>query len=129
MIPSPVNLSTVPPWRPTTFAARSTSPAMTSRNRSGPTADAISIEPTTSANNTVTCLNSAERDAEASGDPQPSQNRAPTRAGPAPQRGHSDPAAVIRRHLHGEYDAAAPVRHEITAPLRFGPDPGPVILG
>jgi hypothetical protein len=32
---------------------------MISRNRSAPTAAAMSIEPTTSANSTVTCLNSA----------------------------------------------------------------------
>src|SRR5262249_16409610 len=61
MMPSPVNLSTVPPKRCTTTAALSTSPAMISRNRSAPTAAAMSIECTTSANSTVTCLYSADR--------------------------------------------------------------------
>ena len=59
MIPSPVNLSRVPPYRFTTAAARSTSCAMISRSRSAPTAEAMSMECTTSANRTVTCLYSA----------------------------------------------------------------------
>src|SRR6202140_4020286 len=61
MIPSPVNLSTVPPYRSTTTVARLTSSIMISRSRSAPTAAAISIECTTSANSTVTCLYSADR--------------------------------------------------------------------
>jgi len=59
MIPSPVNLSTVPPKRRTTADAQVTSSVMISRNRSAPTTAAMSIESTTSANNTVTCLYSA----------------------------------------------------------------------
>ena len=59
MIPSPVNCVTVLPYRCTTTAQRSDRSAMISRNRSAPTAAAISIECTTSANSTVTCLNSA----------------------------------------------------------------------
>ena len=61
MIPSPVNLSTVPPYRCTTTAARLTNSAMISRSRSAPTAAAMSIECNTSANSTVTCLYSADR--------------------------------------------------------------------
>ena len=59
MMPSPVNLSTVPPYRRTTAAEVSTSSVMISRNRSAPTAAAMSMECTTSANSTVTCLYSA----------------------------------------------------------------------
>jgi hypothetical protein len=44
MIPSPVNLSTVPPYRFTTAVERSSSSAMISRSRSAPTAAAMSIE-------------------------------------------------------------------------------------
>jgi hypothetical protein len=47
------------PQRRTTDARRLTSSVMISRNRSAPTAAAISIEWTTSANKTVTCLYSA----------------------------------------------------------------------
>src|SRR5512142_1606245 len=55
---------------------RNSSP-MISRSRSGPTAAAMSIEPTTSANSTVTCLYSAWLSA-TTADPQESQNRAPS---------------------------------------------------
>ena len=74
MIPSPVNLSTVPPYRCTTAAQRSTSSAMISRSRSAPTAAAMSIECTTSANSTVTCLYSADRVACVTGAPHSLQN-------------------------------------------------------
>ena len=57
-------------------AARLTSSAMISRNRSGPTAAAMSIESTTSANNTVTCLYSADWVACATGVPHSLQNLA-----------------------------------------------------
>ena len=60
MTPSPVKLPTVPPYRCTTTAARLTNSAMISRSRSAPTAAAMSIECTTSANSTVTCLYSAD---------------------------------------------------------------------
>ena len=53
--------------------------AMISRSRSGPTAAAMSIEWTTSANRTVTCLYSAWVSCLEMGVPQPSQNRAPSR--------------------------------------------------
>src|SRR6202034_2520351 len=56
-----------------------TSCVMISRNRSAPTAAAISIECTTSANNTVACLYSAALADAASGDPHSSQNLALTR--------------------------------------------------
>src|SRR6516164_2678529 len=75
MIPSPVNLSTVPPYRCTIAAQRSTRSAMISRSRSGPTAAAISIECTTSANSTVTCLYSADIAAGLIGAPHLLQNR------------------------------------------------------
>src|SRR4029077_10852145 len=74
MIPSPVNLSTVPPYRLTTAAQRSTSSAMISRSRPAPTASAMSIDCTTSANSTVTCLYSADRVACVSGAPHSLQN-------------------------------------------------------
>jgi hypothetical protein len=49
---------------------------MISRNRSAPTAAAISIEWTTSAKRIVTCLNSAGPAAAVIGEPQEWQNRA-----------------------------------------------------
>jgi hypothetical protein len=51
------------------------------------------IERTTSANNTVTCLNSAAATDATSAAPQPSQNRAPSR-GVAPHDRHTAGAAV-----------------------------------
>src|SRR6476646_7800115 len=67
---------------------------MISRRRSAPNTAAKSIEPTTSANSTVTCLNSAWLSRAESGDPQASQNLAPAREAPAPQHVHTSPAAV-----------------------------------
>ncbi len=52
-------VSTVLPYRCTTAAQRPARSAMISRNRSAPTTAAMSIERTTSANSTVTCLYSA----------------------------------------------------------------------
>ncbi len=66
---------------------------MISRNRSAPTAAASSIECTTSANNTVTCLYSAGFAASAMGVPHSSQNLAPARS-PVPHAAHSVGAAV-----------------------------------
>lgn len=80
MIPSPVNLSTVPPYRCTAADERVNTSATTSRSPSGPSADASCIDPTTSANNTVTCLYSACSGAEPTDAPQPSQNLAPARS-------------------------------------------------
>src|SRR6476620_2669912 len=74
MIPSPVNWATVPPYRCTTVAQRSASSARISRNRSAPTAAAMSIEWTTSANSTVTCLYSADRLSCVTGAPHSLQN-------------------------------------------------------
>ena len=54
--------------------ARLTNSAMISRSRSAPTAAAMSIECTTSANSTVTCLYSADRVACVSGVPHSLQN-------------------------------------------------------
>src|ERR1700757_4245651 len=67
---------------------------MISRSRSAPTAEAMSIERTTSANNTVTCLYSAWESRSVTGAPQPSQNRAPSR-GSVPHARHVV-APVIR---------------------------------
>src|SRR5262245_48035 len=53
---------------------------MISRNRSGPTAAAMSIDPTTSANSTVTCLYSAVTALAVIGEPHASQKRASWRA-------------------------------------------------
>src|ERR1700758_5285696 len=61
---------------------------MTSRSRSGPTVAAMSIERTTSANRTVTCLYSAWASRSVTGAPQPSQNRAPSR-GSVPHMRHA----------------------------------------
>jgi TrwC relaxase len=94
MMPSPVNLSTVPPRCCTTTDERSTSSVMISRSRSAPTAAAMSMDCTTSANSTVTCLYSAWVSCSVTGAPQPSQNRAPSRSS-MPQVRHAV-AAVIR---------------------------------
>ncbi len=67
---------------------------MISRSRSAPTTEAMYIECTTSANSTVTCLNSAGVSCPVTGVPQPSQNRAPSR-GSVPHVRHAV-AAVIR---------------------------------
>src|SRR6478672_11673057 len=93
MIPSPVNLSTVPSYLLTTAAEQSKTPAMISRRRSAPTAAAMSIERTTSANNTVTCLYSADGAGRVSRVPHSAQNLA---VGPdcAPQDPQNNPIAV-----------------------------------
>src|ERR1700752_587890 len=74
MIPSPVNWLSVPPYRPTCAPDRSTNSVMISRSRSAPTAAAMSIECTTSANKTVTCLYSADRLTCVTGAPHSLQN-------------------------------------------------------
>src|SRR3954452_25268158 len=74
MIPSPVTWFTVPPKRCTTAAQRLTSSVMISRSRSAPTAAAMSIEWTTSANCTVTCLYSANPLSRVTGAPHSLQN-------------------------------------------------------
>jgi hypothetical protein len=88
-----VNLSTVPPYLCTTAAHRFTSSVMISRNRSISRAAAISIERTTSANSTVTCLYSAASTEGSSGDPHASQNRAPS-CGTAPHDRQTSLAGV-----------------------------------
>ena len=60
MMPSPVKLPTVPPYRCTTAAARLTNPAMISRSRFAPTAGRCPLNEQTSAKRTVTCLYSAD---------------------------------------------------------------------
>src|SRR3954468_10119778 len=59
MIPSPVNLSTVPSKRVTVSARIEKKRCMILRHSSGSSCSARSIEPLTSANRTVTCLRSA----------------------------------------------------------------------
>jgi hypothetical protein len=66
---------------------------MISRSRSGPTVAAISMECTTSANNTVTCLYSADWVAGVSGEPHSLQNLA-VDAAKAPHDLHERSAAV-----------------------------------
>src|SRR6476659_8545498 len=66
---------------------------MISRSRSAPTAAAISIEWTTSANSTVTCLYSADRVACVSGTPHSLQNLE-LRGSSVPHDPHGSPAAV-----------------------------------
>src|SRR5271163_2262196 len=96
MIPSPVHCATVLPYRCTTAAQQSASSAMISRNRSAPTAAAMSIECTTSANRTVTCLYSAGFAAEVTGTPHSLQNLAFSFSS-VPHDPHNSPAAVISR--------------------------------
>jgi hypothetical protein len=96
MIPSPVNLSTVPPRCCTTPVARLTSPAMISRSRSAPTAEAMSIERTTSANRTVTCLYSAGVVAVATAAPHSLQNFE-FGGSSVPHDPHTKAAAVMSR--------------------------------
>src|SRR6478672_10261837 len=66
---------------------------MIPRSRSAPTAAAMSIECTTSANSTVTCLYSADRVAEVTGVPQSLQNLAVGLDG-APQEPQENAVAV-----------------------------------
>src|SRR5277367_5338431 len=66
---------------------------MISRSRSGPTAAAMSIEWTTSANRTVTCLYSADRLACVTGVPHSLQNLAAT-LNLQPQEPQDNPVAV-----------------------------------
>src|ERR1700751_5648939 len=96
MIPSPVNLSTVPPYRFTTAAQRLARLAMISRSRSAPTAEAMSIERTTSANKTVTCLYSAGFGLAETAAPHSLQNFAISFSA-VPHDPHDSPVAVISR--------------------------------
>jgi hypothetical protein len=90
-----VNFSIVPPYRRTTAAPRPTSSAMISRSRSAPTAAAMSIERTTSANSAVTCLYSAGVVAVATGAPHLLQNRE-SGGSSVPHDPHRNPVAVMR---------------------------------
>src|SRR5262245_9605229 len=80
MTPSPVNWFREPSYRCTTSEHRSTSSDISSRMRSEPTAAAMSIEWTTSANSTVTCLYSATLPTGAMAAPHSSQNFASPRS-------------------------------------------------
>jgi hypothetical protein len=84
---------------------------MISRRRSAPTAFAMSMEWTTSANKTVTCLYSATLGACVTGESHSSQNLAATRIAVAPHVVHG--AAVMsppRRHGHRCRSPPAPDR-------------------
>src|SRR4051812_39234822 len=116
MIPSPVNLSTVPPKRSTPSERTRKNRSMTRAQSSGSSPSARSMEPATSAKRTVTCLRSPSGGGDAggggvgaaggdegvasSGWPQPPQKRSPTRAG-RPQAvqftGSGAPQAVQKR--------------------------------
>lgn len=89
---------------------------MISRSRSGPTAAAISIEWTTSANNTVTCLYSAGRGEAVIADPQLSQKRA-FRRGSVPHVAHAKTAPITTYPL-----ARIPLSLRIGFPGRRLPD-------
>ena len=114
MIPSPVNLSTVPPYRCTTAAQRSTSSAMISRSRSAPTAAAMSIECTTSANNTVTCLYSAALAAAETAVPHSLQNFEFS-GSPTPQAEQANP---VERHGIASAHAICPSKPSVFAMSR-----------
>jgi hypothetical protein len=77
MIPSPVNLSTVPSNRSTPAERSAKKRSMIERQASGSFFSARSIEPRTSANRTVTCLRSPSG-AASSARPHWLQNRAPS---------------------------------------------------
>src|SRR5271163_4130790 len=98
MIPSPANLSTVPPYRRTTAETWSNKSVMISLSRSAPTVAAISMERTTSANSTVTCLYSADRLTCVTGAPHSLQNFE-FGGSSVPHDPHGSPAAVSAPRL------------------------------
>ncbi len=87
---SPMNFSTVPPWRSITAAISSKKRPITRRRVSGSSFSPRAVEPVTSANTTVTTLRTSPAGAgfsSASGDAHWRQKRA--RAGfSSPQFGH-----------------------------------------
>jgi hypothetical protein len=113
----------------TTSADRSTSSAMISRRRSGPSAAAMSIECTTSANKTVTCLYSADGVALLRGVPHSLQNLA-VALDCAPQEPQNRPVAVsppppsplrstsvsFHRCSLMSVRSPSPIRHEVLRP-------------
>src|SRR6476469_424325 len=106
MTPSPVNWLIVPPYRRTTAVARWINSVMISRNRSAPTAAAMSIERTTSAKSTVTCLYSASLPSINSGEPHASQKRASAR-GSAPHVPQDAATVTADRHSRQHRGTAA----------------------
>ena len=91
--PGPVQSKVPYRYRCTTAAALLTSSVIISRSRSAPTAAAMSIECTTSANSTVTCLYSAGVVAVATAAPHSLQNFE-FDGSSVPQDAHSSPVAV-----------------------------------
>src|SRR6516225_3475706 len=118
IIPSPVNLSTVPPYRCTTEVAQLTNSVMISRNRSAPTAPAMSIEWTTSANSTVTCLYSAGFAAGVTAAPHSLQNLE-FGASSVPHDAHTNPAVVM---ASPRPTSCAPRSQEMSPSRGSGPD-------
>src|SRR5262249_47224973 len=70
---------------------------MISRNRSMSTAAAMSVDRTTSANSTLTCLYMAASPETAVGEPHPAQNLAFSRS-PVPHPAHA--TSTVMRHSH-----------------------------
>src|ERR1700758_4870676 len=89
---------------------------MISRNRSAPSFDAMSIECTTSANNTVTCLYSAGVVGASTGTPQEWQNRA-FASSSAPQLRHTV-AAVICHSADLDSELTRRLRISLTVSVR-----------
>src|ERR1700748_1604802 len=82
---------------------------MTSRNRSISSAAAMSIDRSTSANNTVTCLYFAASPETAVEAPHSSQNLAFSRS-PVPHDPHATPAVMQPSHRLGPVDVAFEVK-------------------
>ena len=61
MTASPMNFSTVPPWRSIAACIASKKRSITRRSDSGSSASPIAVEPTTSQNTIVTVLRTSER--------------------------------------------------------------------
>src|SRR5213593_792147 len=73
---SPMNFSTVPPWRSTTAFIASKYPVITRRRASGSMRSPRAVDPATSQNRMVTVLRTSRGAASAKDDPQARQNRA-----------------------------------------------------
>jgi hypothetical protein len=89
MTASPMNFSTVPPWRSSTARTASKQAPMSRRNVSGSSLSPSAVEPVTSVNRTVTVLRIPRPDpAASSAAPQRPQNRKSSGT-LAPQAGQS----------------------------------------
>ena len=79
MTASPMNFSTVPPWRSSTLRATPKYRSITRRRDSESSRSPSAVDPVTSQKRIVTTLRSSRTSATASGAPQESQKRAPSR--------------------------------------------------